>query len=66
MLLGSQVVTLTSFNEWHEGTQIEPAVSQSRGGECTARGVVCAQYELGYGDKYLKQTRRWVDALMRR
>ncbi len=26
---GSEFVTLTSFNEWHEGTQIEPAVAKS-------------------------------------
>ncbi|HUO07952.1 MAG TPA: glycoside hydrolase family 99 protein [Phycisphaerae bacterium] len=26
-------VTITSFNEWHEGTQIEPATSQSTSGD---------------------------------
>ena len=26
MGVGAKIVSVTSFNEWHEGTQIEPAV----------------------------------------
>jgi len=26
------IISITSFNEWHEGTQIEAAVSHDRGG----------------------------------
>ncbi len=27
-----QIITITSFNEWHEGSQIEPAVAHSAAG----------------------------------
>ena len=25
----NNIVTITSFNEWHEGTQIEPAINKN-------------------------------------
>ena len=46
---GRGLVSITSFNEWHEGTQIETAVARPR-------------YERysGAPDQYLHLTRRWV------
>ena len=35
---GADRVTITSFNEWHEGTQIEPAATPSQRRLATARG----------------------------
>lgn len=46
-------ITVTSFNEWHEGSQIEPA---------TAHQILGYRYP-GYPegeDQYLRQTARWV------
>lgn len=55
------VVTLTSYNEWHEGTQIEPA---------RAVGGGYASYEGAYGltgeaaeTAYLERTRQWIERL---
>jgi glycoprotein endo-alpha-1,2-mannosidase len=57
-------VTITSYNEWHEGTQIEPASSSS-----TRRGSYrYLSYEGAWGlhglaaeDAYLTRTRYWAD-----
>lgn len=49
------LIAITSFNEWHEGTQIEPAVPK------TIEGFTYEDYaplEPGY---YLNRTRFWVD-----
>jgi glycoprotein endo-alpha-1,2-mannosidase len=55
-------VTITSFNEWHEGTQIEPAVRRNR-----AR-VRYLSYDGAWGlygaaaeNAYLTRTRYWSD-----
>lgn len=55
-------VSVTSFNEWHEGTQIEPATDYAAGSR-TYRG-----YAGAYGaadqdapDAYLNRTAYWVD-----
>ncbi|XP_045196248.2 glycoprotein endo-alpha-1,2-mannosidase-like [Mercenaria mercenaria] len=54
------MVSITSFNEWHEGTQIEPAVSKK---------IKMRRYE-DYGSKgpnfYLDLTKAWVDKIMHR
>ncbi len=54
----ADVVTITSYNEWHEGTQIEPA---------KAVGPPYASYENAYGlvgraaqDAYLNRTAEWA------
>jgi hypothetical protein len=56
-------VTITSFNEWHEGTQIEPAAPAGRHG-----GVRYLGYDGAYGlsgtaatTAYLQRTRYWSD-----
>ncbi len=54
--IGSQpaLVAITSFNEWHEGTQIEPAAPK------TIPGFVYQDYRPRPADYYLKRTAWWV------
>lgn len=54
-----KVVTITSFNEWHEGTQIEPAKSFT---STVDRAYGAAEYPT-YADptEYLKLTRTLID-----
>jgi hypothetical protein len=60
---GADVVTITSWNEWHEGTQIEPAVPH-----CFPDGFCSPGYEGIYGRSgpaaetaYVDRTREWAD-----
>ena len=60
---GADRVTITSFNEWHEGTQIEPAAPAARHG-----GYRYLSYDGAWGlhgvaaeDAYLTRTRYWSD-----
>ena len=49
------IITVTSFNEWHEGTQIEKAVPKS------VSGLVYRDYAPNQPDFYLKLTKEFVD-----
>lgn len=51
------IISITSFNEWHEGTQIEPAETKS------ISGYRYLDYTPLEPDAYLQQTRRWSERL---
>ena len=49
------IVSITSFNEWHEGTQIEKAIPKS------SSGLFYKDYSPNSSDFYLKLTREFVE-----
>ena len=49
------VISITSFNEWHEGTQIEPATPK------TVTGFTYEDYRPLSPFYYLDRTRYWID-----
>ena len=54
------MVTVTSFNEWHEGTMIEPPAIGADNG----RGYTYADFGALPPDGYLTLTRQWVDKFL--
>lgn len=56
------IVTITSFNEWHEGTQIEPAAV----GVTNNLGYTYEDYDPLPPEGYLRLTREWVDQFLSR
>jgi len=48
------VISITSFNEWHEGTQIEEAVTKQ------TADYRYADYSPGDADLYLKLSHKWI------
>jgi glycoprotein endo-alpha-1,2-mannosidase len=54
------MVAITTFNEWHEGTQIEPATSKMT----MSDGSAYLDYGKLSPDGYLKMTRDWVDKFL--
>ena len=54
------LMAITSFNEWHEGTQIEPAAV----GVTDGRGYTYEDYGPLPPEGYLTLTRQWVDRFL--
>lgn len=52
--ISPETIGLTSFNEWHEGTQIEPAQPAQ------AVGFTYRDYGVVKPDGYLKMTKEWI------
>ncbi len=50
-----EIISITSFNEWHEGTQIEPAVPKK------IEDYTYLDYAPRAPDYYLHRTRHWVN-----
>ena len=57
--LGLQYVSITSFNEWHEGTQIEPAVPKD------ITGYSYSSYIPSNPSFYLEKTRDWIQSFIK-
>jgi len=63
LVAGADLVTITSYNEWSEGTQIEPA---GHGGRYTTYDGAYGLHGPAAAYAYLRATRRWTDRLRER
>ncbi|XP_006631319.2 glycoprotein endo-alpha-1,2-mannosidase-like protein [Lepisosteus oculatus] len=59
LMVRPEIVTITSFNEWHEGTQIEKAVPKK-----TATRIYL-DYQPHKPELYLELTRKWAEQFNR-
>ncbi|XP_048453472.1 glycoprotein endo-alpha-1,2-mannosidase-like isoform X1 [Rhincodon typus] len=59
LLVRPEIITITSFNEWHEGTQIEKAVPKK------SSQLVYLDYLPHKPDIYLELTRKWAEKFHR-
>lgn len=57
----TNIISITSFNEWHEGTQIEPAKSQKSN---KVSSFTYESYEKGDEEFYLKKTKENVEKFL--
>ena len=54
LLSNPEILGITSFNEWHEGTQIEPAIPKIN------KDFTFENYQNNEPDYYLKRTKFWL------
>lgn len=58
IIAGADFFSITSFNEWHEGTQIEPAVPKS------TKNYTYMDYEPEGSNFYLHLTNWWINQIL--
>ena len=62
LMSGADDITITSFNEWHEGTQIEPAVARRRANyRYLSYNGAWGLHGAAAESAYLTRTRYWSD-----
>ena len=62
LMSGADNITITSFNEWHEGTQIEPAIARRRGSyRYLSYDGAWGLHGVAAESAYLVRTRYWSD-----
>ena len=60
LAVNPEIVSVTSYNEWHEGTQIEPAAPRQ------SPGFTYADHQGLPPEWYLDRTRHWAGQLKAR